>query len=163
MLLWGPWSPTAARTLSLPCPQLPPGSISLILEPEMAPSSEIKHWSRAAARAAAGPMSRRKRRDRACHARSTWLVKGQGDPGDSLTGVLAVWSSDFIYIFFLFAETEEAPRRDLMYRALFPSPACFMVFFLTSVGKCWLFSGNDCIYYARLRKWGNNSMRNVLE
>lgn len=40
-----------------------------------------------------------------------------------------------------------------MCRALFPSPACVMVFFLTSVGKCWLFSGNDCIHYARLRKW----------
>ena len=86
-----------------------------------------------------------------CRARSTWLAKGDGDPGDSLTGVWSVGSSDFIYFFF--AESEQAPRRDLMYRALFPSPACFMVFFLTSVGKCWLFSGNDCIYYARLRKW----------
>lgn len=96
-------------------------------------------------------MCRRKRRDGVRQARSTWLAEGEGDPKDPLTGALAVCSSDFIYLFF--AASEQAPRRDLTYRALFPSPACFMVFFLTSVGKCWLFSGNDCIYYARLRKW----------
>lgn len=61
------------------------------------------------------------------------------------------FASDFIY--FSFAGSERALRREVVWRALFLPPACFLVFFLTSAGKRRLFSGNDCIYYARLRKW----------
>lgn len=61
------------------------------------------------------------------------------------------FASGFIY--FSFVGNERTLRRELVWRALFLPPACFLVSFLTSAGKRGLFSGNDCIYYARLRKW----------
>lgn len=62
--------------------------------------------------------------------------------------VLCFW----LYLFFLCGE-RGAPRREPVWRALFLPPACSLLSFLTSAGKRRLFSGNDCIYYARLRKW----------
>jgi len=114
---WDHGAPVITSMSSVPCLQLPLGSVSLPSEQEVATSNEIKPFPERARQGpggcgAGGAMRRRKRREGARRARSTWLAKGEGDPGDSLTGVLTVWSSDFIYFFF--AASEQAPRRDLM-------------------------------------------------
>lgn len=45
------------------------------------------------------------------------------------------------------------PQGKSSVESFIPALCLLLVSFLTSAGKRRLFSGNDCIYYARLRKW----------
>lgn len=83
------------------------------------------------------------------------------NPSHWLLSALLLWF--WFYLFFLCWEWV-SPKDRAGVGSFIPAPCLFSGLLPhTSAGKRRLFSGNDCIYYARLRKWWNNSMRNVLE